>query len=301
MTTPVASLASTRSPPPGPGLLTWMPWTDRAGRLSWFKLAIFLLILAPFVAMILESYRMPNVVAHILRETGVWSMRLLIATLFVSPLRRITRWSRAIIIRRMLGLAALLYATIHVLFYFLDRDLNWGVILHEAINVLYLTLGWVAMIGLFALGVTANDVSIRWLGSRGWNRLHKFIYVTAALSILHFLLEIHADADEIAIISGLFVLSLLFRLLHRLRFGDGFATLMILSPLCGLATALAETAYFRWFTGVDWRHVMKSNLTLEDGLRPGWWVLFVGVLVAVVGPAIRRYNAAQRGNVASRG
>ena len=275
---------------PAACLAGWLPWTDRAGRISRLKLLMFVLVCAPCAAMTIEAFQAPNAVAHFLRETGVWSMRLLIATLFVSPLRRITFWTRIIVVRRMLGLASSSYAVAHLLFYMFDRNLHWSVVLREAIEAPYLTLGWIALIGLAALGLTANDASIRRLGSRNWNRLHKLIYLAAAFAIAHFLLEIHVDADEIAMISGLFVLSLLFRLSHRLRIGRGFWTLALLSPACGALTALAETAYFRWWTGVDWRHVMASNLSLADGVRPGWWVAIIGLLVAFLGRAIRAYN-----------
>ena len=218
MTTTITTVA--RPAAPVASFMSWMPWTDRAGRLSWFKLVVFVAILAPVAVMCIESVRTPNAVAHVLRETGVWSMRMLVATLFVAPLRRITRWTRAILIRRMLGLGSLFYAAVHMVAYFFDQGLRWGVMLKDAFEVAFLSFGWIAMFGLVALGVTANEISIRKLGSRAWNYLHMTIYLIAFLSILHFLLEIHVDADEVAIISGLFVMSLLFRLLHRLRFGD---------------------------------------------------------------------------------
>ena len=292
MTTTITTVA--RPAAPVASFMSWMPWTDRAGRLSWFKLVVFVAILAPVAVMCIESVRTPNAVAHVLRETGVWSMRMLVATLFVAPLRRITRWTRAILIRRMLGLGSLFYAAVHMVAYFFDQGLRWGVMLKDAFEVAFLSFGWIAMFGLVALGVTANEISIRKLGSRAWNYLHMTIYLIAFLSILHFLLEIHVDADEVAIISGLFVMSLLFRLLHRLRFGDGFRVLLVLAPVCGFATAAAEVAYFRWWTGVDWRHVRESNWSLEDGLRPGWVVLVVGLAVAIGGMLIRHANETRR-------
>jgi methionine sulfoxide reductase heme-binding subunit len=275
---------------PSRGFAAWMPWTDRAGRLSPLKLVAFVAVCAPAFLMAADVVDAPDPTLPLLRETGVWSMRLLVATLFVSPLRRITRLGRIIVVRRMLGLAALAYAGAHLLFYVADKRFDWPLVLSEGLDAPYLTLGWLALAGMLALGVTANDLSIRRLGSRGWNRLHRGVYAVAALAIAHFLLEIHVEADEIAAISGLFALSLLFRLLHRLRLGDdGFVTLLALAPLCGLATAVAEAAYFRWFTGVDWRHVSAANFSFDDGLRPGWQVALIGVCVAVLGRAARRF------------
>jgi len=100
------------------GLAHLMPWSERSGRLSTLKLIVFLIVCAP--ALYWTAQIWADIPAHpvnyIVKESGDWSMRLMVAVLAISPLRRLLRINRLILVRRMLGLAALIYGLIHLVF-----------------------------------------------------------------------------------------------------------------------------------------------------------------------------------------
>ena len=265
--------------------LSWLPWTDRAGRLSWLKLAAFVLLMAPAIYMIIvwRIDRLPNPITFVVKESGAWSMRFLVGVIGISPLRRISSFSRLILIRRMVGLAALSYGLAHLAFYFASQDFNWPLIIDGMLHALYLTTGYVALALMIALGLTSNDASIRLFGTIGWRRLHWLVFPSVLLSLLHFLLEVRVDADEVAIMGGVLIFLAIYRL--SLRFGIDMSRnrLLILAPVCALATALLEAAYYRWGTGVHAESILRANIEWSEDIRPSWWVLAIGLGIAFAG------------------
>ena len=135
------------------------PWNDRAGRLSPLKLATFVLLLMPGLylagAFYADALGAKPVTAAI-HDSGKWAVRILLFTLAVSPMRRIADWPRLILIRRMLGLAVLAYALIHLGLYIADQNFKLGAVASEIALRLYLTIGFVALVGLVVLGATST-------------------------------------------------------------------------------------------------------------------------------------------------
>ena len=146
---------------------------------------------------------------------GLWALRFLILTLAVTPLRELVGLN-LLRYRRALGLLAFWYAVMHFTVYLtLDRGLLWGTILPDIAKRPFITLGFSALVLLVPLALTSNRLSIRRLG-RNWRRLHRLIYVAAALAAVHYLMATKVvDATQAAHV-GLIVLLLAYRLVRPL-------------------------------------------------------------------------------------
>ena len=260
----------------------WAPWADRAGRLSWLKLSFMVALLAPAVWMVVEwrmGWLSPKPLTDLVRESGDWAMRILVVSLAVTPMRWVTRWNRLILIRRMLGLAALYYTLLHIGLWCADLKFEWMQIFIEMFVRLFLTVGLAATVLMIALGVTSNDYYIRKLGAQRWNRLHAWVYTAAVLSLVHFFMEIRLDATEAALTTGFFVLLMAFRFVRR-KSTPGFASLSITAVTCAVATALIEALYYSLSTRVTISRVLEANFDFSYTIRPSWWVLFAGLVIA---------------------
>lgn len=270
---------------PNPSLAPWLPWTDRAGRPSALKVVVFAATLAPAVWMAFEwnqGWFSAKPLTDVIRESGDWALRLLVASLAVTPLRLVTRWNRLILVRRMLGLAALFYTLVHVVLYCLDLQLDFAAILSELLLRTYLTVGTIATLGLVALGLTSNDLSIHRLGAMRWNFVHSSVYLMAVLSLLHEFMIVKIDSYEVAILAGIFALLMGARSMRKAGLSLGFLHLLGLAGIAGLATALIEAGYYASSTGVDARRVLAANLDFSYTIRPAWWVVVVGICLAVL-------------------
>lgn len=266
-----------------PSLALWLPWSDRTGRVSALKLAVFILALAPGAWMVFEwrmGWLSMKPLTDTIRESGDWALRLLVASLAVTPLRLVMRWNRLILVRRMLGLAALFYTLVHVVLYCFDLQLHFGTIFSEIILRTYLTVGAAATLGLVALGLTSNDLSIHWMGGARWTLLHRIVYATAVLSLLHEFMEVKIDSYEVSLLTGVFVLLMGVRALHRARLSLDFVHLVGLAAAAGVSTALIEAGFYALTTGVNARLVLAANLNFSYVIRPAWWVAAIGVGLA---------------------
>ncbi|WP_306249578.1 sulfite oxidase heme-binding subunit YedZ [Parvularcula sp. IMCC14364] len=128
---------------------------------------------------------------QVIHATGQWSVGILLATLIITPLRRIfprATWPRKLVAyRRALGVASFGYAGLHTIVY-LHRKWGSGLIVEEAAEPAYLT-GWIALVIFLALAATSNNRSVRMLG-RGWKMLHRTVYIATALTFAHWILVI---------------------------------------------------------------------------------------------------------------
>ncbi|MBE0464536.1 MAG: protein-methionine-sulfoxide reductase heme-binding subunit MsrQ [Halomonadaceae bacterium] len=133
---------------------------------------------------------------YLLLNIGQAALWLLLLTLTLTPLAKLTRWKGFSVIRRQLGLWTLAYAFLHQVCYVLFiLGLNWAQLGSEIIKRPYIIVGMLALLGLAALGATSNRWAMRKLGKR-WKTLHKLIYVILALVLLHFLWIVRADMQE---------------------------------------------------------------------------------------------------------
>ncbi|CAM5772339.1 sulfite oxidase heme-binding subunit YedZ [Bosea minatitlanensis] len=265
----------------------WLPWLDRQGRFSGLRAAAFALTLLPAVLVLYAAWMGQlgsKPWTEAIHRVGIWAVRLLILSLAISPLRRLLDWSKLIGIRRLLGLSVMAYALGHLGLYCIDMAFDWGLIVSEIARRFYLTIGFVALLGLCALGATSTDRMIRRLG-KNWQRLHNLVYPITALALLHFALQSKIDVTEPVLMSGLFVLLLLYRGLYRWKLPVSLPVLAGLALLAGLATALLESGWYALTSGVSPWLVFQANadiLTYWDyaSIRPAHWVALAGLAVA---------------------
>lgn len=171
--------------------------TPRARRIA--HLTLIALGLLPLAALVLGAVRGSlgaNPVETITHTTGQWALRLLLATLAVTPLRRLAGWSFLAPWRRSLGLLAFGYATLHfATFLALDLGFDLSALGEEVAERPYVTLGFSALLLLTPLAVTSTRGWQRRLGRR-WLNLHRLVYAAAALAVLHFVWLVKADLAE---------------------------------------------------------------------------------------------------------
>ncbi|HSW14904.1 MAG TPA: protein-methionine-sulfoxide reductase heme-binding subunit MsrQ, partial [Solimonas sp.] len=171
---------------------------------------------------ILKARLGPNPVEFLEHETGLWALRILLATLAMTPLRRLTGRSEPIQIRRLLGLWAYFWITTHFSIY-LTFDLEWSAaqLAKDLVKRTYITLGFSAWLLLLPLALTSTRGWQRRL-KRRWLLLHRLVYPAAILGCLHFLWLVKSDIREPALYLG--ILGLLFALRLRNPRGKAFAT-----------------------------------------------------------------------------
>ncbi len=148
---------------------------------------IYLLGLLPAAWVIWGGLSAIDPVRHIEWGLGLWAVRLLIATLFISPLRWVGL--NLLRFRRQLGLVAFAYVVLHFTAWLtIDMGLRWGQIIPDLYKRWYILIGMSALLCLIPLAVTSNNWSIRKLGAQNWNRLHKLAYWATGLGMIHFLM-----------------------------------------------------------------------------------------------------------------
>lgn len=135
-------------------------------------------------------------VAEVEHCTGLWALRLLLLTLAITPLRQLTGQSVLLRFRRMLGLYAFFYATVHLAAYLgLDLRGYWTQIFEEIVKRPYITVGFLAWLLLVPLAITSTQGWMRRL-KRNWGKLHKAIYAIGVLAVLHFWWLVKSDIRE---------------------------------------------------------------------------------------------------------
>ena len=183
---------------------------------AWIKVLVFLAALVPLGAIAAAAARGglgSNPVEALLHHFGEWALRLLLVTLAVTPLRRLTGWNQAMRLRRMLGLFAFFYAALHLAVYVvLDRSLLIEEVLDDLVRRPYVMAGFAAFVLLVPLAATSTNGMVRRLGGRRWRRLHRIVYVAAAGGVVHFWWLVKADVREPLVYGALLALLLVLRL-----------------------------------------------------------------------------------------
>jgi sulfoxide reductase heme-binding subunit YedZ len=172
--------------------------------------------------------------AKITHATGDWTLRFIVITLAISPVRKLTGWNWLIRFRRMVGLYAFFYGSLHFLIYviadrFAGLDFQNGIWTWSTARALvasiwediykrpYITVGFTGLVAMAPLAVTSTAGWIRRLGGRNWNRLHRLIYVTAVAGVIHYWWLVKADILHPAIYASLVAILLGFRLFAAIK------------------------------------------------------------------------------------
>ena len=184
------------------------------------KPLVFVLALLPFAVLllrILQNNLGPDPVQELSLETGEWTLRFLLIALAMTPLRRITNQIEFARHRRMIGLFALFYATVHLLVWLMFvLEFRWFAIAEEILDRPYITVGFSAYLILLALGLTSPKFMVRRLG-RNWKRLHKLVYVAAIFAVLHLLWILRLDIGPAVFYGSIVALLLGYRAWFSLR------------------------------------------------------------------------------------
>jgi methionine sulfoxide reductase heme-binding subunit len=165
-------------------------------RVLGLKVVLWLGSLAPaawLVAAIFRGWLGANPIEKLTHVTGMTTLLLLLVTLAITPLRRLTGWNPLIRLRRPLGLFAFAYALTHFIIWFVFYNVvNFGYMLDDVAKRPYITVGFSAFLILIPMAVTSTKGWIRRLGKR-WTMLHKGIYLAATLGVVHFYWLVKAD------------------------------------------------------------------------------------------------------------
>jgi methionine sulfoxide reductase heme-binding subunit len=167
---------------------------------KWTKVVVFLVCLVPFACLVwraLHANLGANPVEFVQHTTGDWTLRFLILTLSITPLRRLLSIPELIRFRRMLGLFAFFYVCLHFLTYIgPDQSFNMGGMWKDIQKRRYITVGFTAFVLLIPLAITSTAGWIRRLGGRRWQMLHRAIYVSAVCGVIHYYWLVKSDVRK---------------------------------------------------------------------------------------------------------
>lgn len=262
-------------------------WRDRRGRVSALRIVVLVALAVP-VALAAYTFSTAGLGARpindLIHRTGYWALVFLLMSLAVTPLARIGRFSALMDVRRMIGVGACVYAGTHILLYITDQMFDLWKVASEIVLRLYLTIGFIALIGLIALTVTSTDAMVRRMGSRRWQRLHQLVYGIALLTLIHFFQQTKADIWVPTFAAGLFVWLMGYRLLMRWRKGAPSAlALLALAVIASALVFIGEAIGIGLYYGVSPFLVLQSSFDFDlDTIRPGWLVLGAGLSVVVL-------------------
>lgn len=259
------------------------PWLDSSGRFSALKLAVLIALAIP-AAMVAADAVMgalgPRPFNTALRPLGLWSIRFLFIAMAVTPLAAAWRWPQLFELRRMIGVAAAVYIVAHLVLY--TGQEMWRVVhvAGEIVSRIYLAIGFTALTGLVALGVTSTDGMMRRMG-RNWGRLHRAIYVIAPLAAVHFFMQSKANVTEPMLMMGLYAWLMGWRLMAERapRRRPSARAVAAMGAAAAVLTALGEALYFYVKMGASPWLVLALNVNTAIGWRPAWGVAAVAAVV----------------------
>ncbi|MCU1285504.1 MAG: sulfoxide reductase heme-binding subunit YedZ [Acidobacteriales bacterium] len=169
-----------------------------------------------------------NPIEFVTNETGQTALKLLIASLAITPMRKLSGWNWLIRFRRLLGLFAFFYAFLHLTtFVVLDKFFDWQEMLRDVTKRPFITVGVLSFVLMVPLAVTSMAWAIRKMGGKNWNLLHRLAYASAVLGVIHFWWKVKADITEPATFGAILAILLIYRIVvwsrSRLKAGAGTA------------------------------------------------------------------------------
>ena len=198
--------------------MSFAPTPRALGRI---KAALFVLALVPLARLVAAAFTGGlgvNPIEFVTRSTGTWTLSLLLITLAVTPLRRVTGWNWLIRLRRMLGLFAFFYACLHFNTYvWLDQFFDPAAIVKDVVKRPFITVGFSAFVLLIPLAATSTHAMVRRLGGKAWQRLHYLVYLIATLGVVHYWWLVKKDVTQPMLFAAALAVLLLFRVVRQLR------------------------------------------------------------------------------------
>lgn len=202
--------------------------------LPWIKSAVFIACLIPFGQLLFWGFTDDlgaNPVETITRSTGIWTLTFLLITLSVTPLRRISGQHWLIKLRRMLGLFAFFYVSLHfTTFILFDHFFDFQEIVKDVVKRPFITVGFTSFLLLIPLALTSTSGMVRRLGGKRWQQLHRLIYVAAIGGVVHFLWLVKIDIRRPLIYGTILALLLTYRIVTIWQPKLNFRFLKLSSP-----------------------------------------------------------------------
>ncbi len=196
-------------------------WLERAEPTvrRFVRPALWLLVVVPAIVLVAQLF-LDQLGAEPIEElehaSGKWALRLLAASLAITPIMRLTGWGWMLAQRRFLGLAAFFWVMGHLSVYLvLDQFFDWPAIIEDILKRLYITVGMLGFVLMIPLALTSSKAAIRKLGGKRWNRLHRLVYVTAVAGCIHFLWAVKKDITEPMLYIGVFAILFALRFIAR--------------------------------------------------------------------------------------
>lgn len=187
-------------------------WQLKAAR--WIRPAAWVGGLIPLILLVTGAFTGglgADAIEYVTLRTGFATLLMLMCTLAVTPVRRLTGWNWLAPARRTFGLCAFLYVCIHLLIYLVDQGFAWTYIVEDVVERPYVTAGFTAFLLLVPLALTSTKASIRRLGKR-WQKLHRVVYLAAGLGVLHFIWLVKSDLRDPLIFAAVFALLMALRI-----------------------------------------------------------------------------------------
>ncbi len=185
------------------------------------KPTIFLASLLPAIILtwqLLNDELSANPIDDITDATGTWILRFLCITLAVTPLKKISGWNWVGQFRRMLGLFAFFYASLHFTTYiYLDQFFDWESIVEDVAKRPFITVGFASFALLIPLAVTSFNKAIKWLGGKRWKWLHRLVYLISIGGVIHYLWLVKADKQRPMTYGGIVLILLGIRIYYYFR------------------------------------------------------------------------------------
>ncbi len=192
----------------------------KAPSVIFFKPLVFILCLIPFALLVMGAINNelgPNPVETMMRTLGDWGIYFLLTGLAISPLRKILKLNGLFRYRRMIGLFAFFYISMHFLSYiWFDQFFNVDEIIKDIIKRPFITIGFVCYLLLLPLALTSTNGMMKRL-KKNWGRLHKLVYTVAMLALLHYFMMVKADYLVPGVMLVILSLLLGYRLVGRFK------------------------------------------------------------------------------------
>jgi sulfoxide reductase heme-binding subunit YedZ len=184
---------------------------------KWTKVAVFLLCLVPFGVLVWRTIKSDlgaNPVEFLQHATGDWTLRFLVFTLCITPFRKLFKLPDLIRFRRMLGLFAFFYVSLHFLTYLgPDQSFDLSAMWKDVYKRPFITVGFAAFVSLIPLALTSTAGWIRRIGGKRWQMLHRLIYFAAVCGVIHYYWLVKSDVRKPVFYGALVAVLLLWRLL----------------------------------------------------------------------------------------
>lgn len=186
--------------------------------MRWGKVAVFVAALVPLIALVWRGVQQDlgaNPIEHITHATGDWTLRFLVLTLSITPLRKILGWPELIKYRRMIGLFTFFYGCLHLTTYvWFDKFFDVGDIVKDIWKRRFITVGMLSLALMIPLAVTSTAGWIRRMGGKRWQMLHRLIYVSALAGVVHYYWLVKSDVRLPVTYGAIVVMLLTWRVMN---------------------------------------------------------------------------------------